>query len=330
MPQRSQSHGVRGSEDPSRSRTGPAVGRRRVVLAVLATSSLLWAKLLLAAAPAQAAGMISALSLSPQTVSNGASAVGTVTLAYADPEDTQVLLFSSDTSAATVPASITVPAGDMEATFSVATNASAPETAVTITAWVGNTNRARTLLVNPAPSGPSLSSVAVTPSSLTGGSGATGTVTFSATTDGAVVQLASSAPSIAQVPAETVVNGGAASGTFAVTTATVSTSTNVTITASHAGTTRATTITVSPGEAAATDVVRITRATYSRGWLRIEATSSNATAILSVYGPTGNFMYTMNNLGGGKYAVKRATKFPPDQVTVRSNLGGSATATVRR
>ncbi len=73
--------------------------------------------------------------------------------------------------------------------------------------------------------------------------------------------------------------------------------------------------------------MRITKAyVESAGLLTIEATSTNPNAILSVYSRAGNFMFELKNKGGGRYADQRGWVDNPQQVTVRSNFGGSATA----
>jgi hypothetical protein len=89
--------------------------------------------------------------------------------------------------------------------------------------------------------------VSVTPASVTGGSAATAPVAFNGVTNGATVQLSSSDPAVVQVPAETVVNGGASSGAFAVITSAVSASTTITITATWFAVSQTTTLTVTPG-----------------------------------------------------------------------------------
>jgi hypothetical protein len=297
-------------------------------LTLLLTLSIT-AALLVLPGVASAAGIISSVSLSPDTVRDGASSVGTVELAFPDPAPTTVLLFSGNSSVATVPATVVVPAGAMSASFPIATNAAAPPTIVQITAAVQNVPRTANLSVNAAtPAGPSLSSVSSVPSRLTGGSSATGTVTFTGPTDGAIVNLASSNPAVLQVPASTVVNGRASSGAFAVSTSAVTANTTVTITATWFGVTRTTTVTVIPGAPAAADRVAIKKATWKKGLLTIEATSTNPNAILSVFGRSGNFMFTLTNNGGGKFSDQRGFIFSPEVITVRSNFGGSATATL--
>lgn len=295
--------------------------RRVAVLAPLVVALLL-------ALPgaASAGGSISSLSLSTSQVRDGGSVTGTVTLAFADGAPTTVLLFSSDPGVASVPATVVAPAGATSVDFTISTNAAAPPTIVQIMAAVGNVPRTQNLSVNAAtPGGPSLASVSVTPTSVVGGGGATGTVRFNGTPDGALVQLSSSNPAVVQVPAETVVPGGSSTGAFAVTTSAVSASTTVTITARWFGITRTATITVTPGAPPAADRVTITKARWKRGLLTIEATSTNPNAILSVHSRSGAFMFTLTNKGGGRYADERGWVTNPEVITVRSNFGGSAT-----
>jgi hypothetical protein len=104
----------------------------------------------------------------------------------------------------------------------------------------------------------------------------------------------------------------------------------VTITATWFDVTRTTTITLTPGAAAPPDKVAITTATWKSGLLTIKATSTNPNAILSVFSPAGNFMFTLTNNGGGRYSDQRGFVDNPQQITVRSNLGGSATASTAR
>ncbi len=175
---------------------------------------------------------------------------------------------------------------------------------------------------------PVLQSVTFAPASAAGGSPATGSVRFASVTDGALVHLTSSNPAVVQVPAETVVAGGQASGSFAISTSPVSAATPVTVTATAFGATVSGTFSVPPGAPAASDVVRVTRAEWNVGILRIEATSTNPSAILSVSGADGELMFTLNNNGGGRYSIQRSWLDNPGTITVTSNLGGSATTTV--
>jgi hypothetical protein len=287
--------------------------------------------LLLFPTAAMAAGTIGGLTINPDSVRGGASTTGTVELAFPDPGPTVVRLFSADPSAAQVPVSITIPAGQTTGDFTITSNAAAaPEFVQILGATPDNGSRTHILSVNPAtPAGPSLSSVSFVPTSIVGGQNATGTVRFSAAmTQGAVVQLSSSNPAIAQVPQETVVSANTSTATFNLATSTVTAPTSVTITASWFGVSRTATITVTAGAPPAADVVRITKGSWKKGLLTIEATGSNPNAILTVFSAAGNPLFDLTNKGGGRYADQRGFVTNPVRISVRSNFGGSASATL--
>jgi photosystem II stability/assembly factor-like uncharacterized protein len=77
---------------------------------------------------------ISALSLSPTSVKGGVAVTGTVKMNGPAPSDTVVTLLSSNTLAATVPVSVTIPAGATQATFTVTTLVVKSNKTVTMTA----------------------------------------------------------------------------------------------------------------------------------------------------------------------------------------------------
>src|SRR6266568_2304754 len=115
---------------------------------------------------------------------------------------------------------------------------------------------------NPPPGSVTLLSVGVNPTSVTGGSPSTGTVTLSgpAPSYGNTVNLSSSA-SAATVPSSVTVAAGASSANFTVNTSAVTTSTSVTISASYAGATKTASLTVnasSGGTPAGTYTLTIT------------------------------------------------------------------------
>jgi hypothetical protein len=79
------------------------------------------------------------------------------------------------------------------------------------------------------------------------------------------------------------------------------------------------------------DTVSIQIAEYSSGnqQLRVEATSSNASAVLNVYVTSSNTLIgTLRNEGGGRYRADFAWPTNPQNITVRSSSGGSASRTV--
>src|SRR4051794_3020031 len=117
--------------------------RRLAPLAILTSV----AGVLLVAPPANATGIISYLSVSPDAVRGGASSTGTVLLAFPDPDPTVALLFSANPNTAAVPKTVTIPAGALEASFTITTNAAAAPDFVTITAAISNVGRTAILSV---------------------------------------------------------------------------------------------------------------------------------------------------------------------------------------
>ncbi|RMH08524.1 MAG: peptidase S8 [Armatimonadetes bacterium] len=177
------------------------------------------------------------LSLNPTSVVGGDSATGTVTLTAAAPSGGFVVnLSSSNPSVASVPSSVTVPAGATSANFTVSTATVSSSTSVTITASAGGVSRTTTLTVNPPSSSVSLQSLTISPTSVWGGSSATGTVRLSgpAPAGGVTVQLRSSS-SRATVPSTVTVPAGATSASFTIRTTSAFSITTVTITATYNG-----------------------------------------------------------------------------------------------
>ena len=80
------------------------------------------------------------------------------------------------------------------------------------------------------------------------------------------------------------------------------------------------------------DTVTITRAQFlvQRSQLTVLATDSNPAAVLTVsVTGTGEVLGTMTNLGNGNYTFKKTGIANPRNITVTSNLGGTANARVR-
>jgi hypothetical protein len=83
-----------------------------------------------------------------------------------------------------------------------------------------------------------------------------------------------------------------------------------------------------PPPPSGTDTVKVTRAEWSAGSLRVEATSTNASATLTAYNPSsGATIGTLANAGGGGFRGQFTTPLLP-KVEVRSSAGGSATGSV--
>lgn len=264
---------------------------------------------------------VSSVSLDPTSVVGGNSATGTVTLSAAAPTGgATVSLSSSDPSVAQVDPSVTVLEGQTSATFNVNTSTVSASTDVTITASYNSSSQIATLTVNPASSSVTVSSLTLNPTSVDGGTSSTGTVTLSAAapTGGASVTLTNSNTSVATVPASVTVNQGQTSASFTVTTSTVSTSTDVIITASYNSSSQSATLTVNP--------------TTSNGDFSISATPGNVTlkgsgtATYSVsIAPSNGYTGTVNLSVTGIDPSTMSASFSPAQIT---NGSGTSTLTV--
>jgi hypothetical protein len=183
------------------------------------------------------------LTLSSDAAGGNSSVTGTVNLLGAAFSGGIVIsLSSANPAVASVPATVTVPAGATSATFPVTTSTVSSTTPVVLTAsWLG-VNPTATLTVLPvAPQ-----QVTVTPTALSGGQSAAGSVILSgpAPTGGLVVSLSGSFPSAVSLPSSIIVPAGATSAPFTVTTYPVTASANVVVTASYGGCATTTTLVV--------------------------------------------------------------------------------------
>jgi hypothetical protein len=182
---------------------------------------------------------VSSLSLSPSSVVGGSSSTGTVSLNGAAPSGGITVTLSDNSSAAALPASITVAAGTTTKTFTVTTTAVASATSVTVSATY-NTTRSATLTINPG----TLASLILNPSTVIGGGTSTGTVTLNGPAPSAGATLAlSSNKTIAHVPSSVSIAANGTSASFTVTTSPVHTN-NVRISGTYLGTTRSATLTL--------------------------------------------------------------------------------------
>jgi len=190
-----------------------------------------------------AAVTLSALSLNPASVTGGGTSQGTVTLSGAAPSGGIVVSLSDNSSYASEPSSVTVPAGSTSATFTVTTSAVPASTSATISAAYGGVTRTAALTINPATV--TLSSLSLTPATVRGGYSSQGKVTLSrAAPSGGIVVSLSDNSSYAGVPTSVTVPAGSTSATFTVTTTRVYFTRTVSITARYGGVTKTATLTI--------------------------------------------------------------------------------------
>jgi hypothetical protein len=193
--------------------------------------------------------LLQSVSITPSSVPGGAAATGTVVFSAPAPAGgTSVTLSTSNSGAATVPGIVTVPSGQTSASFTVTTFAVTADTSVTISAFLDAIRSATVLVTKNALPPASLSSIILTPTSVTGGSNSQATVNLSsaAPSGGAVVALSSSNTAVATAPASVTVAAGKTSATATVTSKTVTTTATAAITATYNSVSRSATLTVTP------------------------------------------------------------------------------------
>jgi len=164
------------------------------------------------------------ITLSPAALIGGEKSTGTLTLASPAPAAGWTVPIASNNGVAS-PAACVIAGGKTTGTFTIATKPVAVVTTISIKA--GSSTTGATLTVNP----PKVTAIVLNPTSVTGGSKTTGTLTIgsAAPSSGYTITFVSS--SGAASAAACTIPGGAKTGTFSVTTLPVATLTTVKITA---------------------------------------------------------------------------------------------------
>ncbi len=243
--------------------------------------------------PTTTAPTLTSVLLDPSSVTGGSASQGMVVLSGAAPSGgSTVSLSSSNTSAATVPASVTVAAGSSSASFTVNTSAVSSTTSANITASMSGVSQSATLTVQaPPPPTVTISLLTLSPTSLVGGSSSQGTVYISsaAPSGGSSVSLSSSNTSVANVPASVTVAAGATSATFTVTTKSVTTSTSVNITGSLGGVSRSASLNVTSASAPTLSSISVNPASVMGG------SASQGSVTLSAAAPSGGAVVPLSS-----------------------------------
>jgi hypothetical protein len=188
------------------------------------------------------------LTVNPTSITGGGSAIATVRLSAPQSGATVIALSTpAPSNVATMPSSVTVPAGATSVSFTVATFPVTSQFNMNIFAdLAGSPGQQALLLIMPSPAtGPTLAAVSVNPTNVVGGNASTGTVSLSAAApSGGFAVALSDNSAAASTPASLTVPAGATSATFTVTTVAVSTSTIATVTATAGGTSRTANLTI--------------------------------------------------------------------------------------
>jgi len=237
------------------------------------------------------------LLLEPAGLVGGDSTTGRVMLSSpAPPGGLTIALASSDPTTAQVPDSVTIPGGETMAAFPIFT-AAVPSTARPVLSAIYNgVTRTATLTLWPSP----LASVSVSPVSVVGGNFANALLLLNtpAPAGGAVVALASDDPAVI-VPASVTVPEGARAAAFTVNTTPIAANNSATISASYAGATQTTALTV---RAAAFSLIKLNPPRVLGGL------NCSGRAFLSGPAPAGGVVITLKS--------SNAVATVPESVTI--------------
>jgi hypothetical protein len=245
--------------------------RWSLVAALLVIAVPAWPQVDRKLTPVLRVGLLSlkSVTLNPNSVTGGATVNGVVTMSAAAPGPVSVKIASSASQVAEVPQSVVIQQGATSATFIVQTHpvwinpsvVTSPPSAQISAQLANDPPVAVTLTVLP----PALTSLALNPASVAGGTNATGTLTLSGPAPSAGITISLSTPSSAPadrlsfasrfsgigMPAEVSIPAGATSATFTVTTHPVAASTTYQINAPWgAFVTKTATLTVTPPDVA--------------------------------------------------------------------------------
>jgi RHS repeat-associated protein len=190
-----------------------------------------------------AASALLAVNVAPASVTGSAVAIGTVTGSATSPSD-RIVALSSNSSAVSVPATVTIPGGATSVSFNVTTAPVAADTLATLTASFSQSVATGSVTVL----APQLASVSLVPSAVTSGSATTGTVTLTGPAPTAFAIDLSSNNAAAAVPASVTVAQNASSATFTATTNAGTVNATATISATWAGVTQQATLSVSQAQ----------------------------------------------------------------------------------
>lgn len=189
---------------------------------------------------------LSSLTVTPDSVVNGATAVGKVKLDTAPSSDQVVRLSATSGGSLTLPASVIVRARTTSGSFSILTRTVTSSIGATITATLNSSQKTAQLTINPPPL--VVSFLTVTPDSVISGSTAVGKVALNraAPADGQTVKLSVGPSGFLPLPASTTVQAGETSGTFNIPTVTVDSPKTVTIAATLNNSQKVALLTINP------------------------------------------------------------------------------------
>jgi len=162
---------------------------------------------------------LTAFTLSTSSVTAPATSTGTITLSAPAGNTGYKLSLASDSTSASVPATVIVPTGKSTANFTVTTTAVSTTTTANITVSDSATSIKLPLTIKP----PVLSAVVASPSAIVGGQAGIGTATLNGTAPNDITLTISSTNPNLKVTSSAVIKAGTTSGTFSIATLSVPT-----------------------------------------------------------------------------------------------------------
>ncbi len=255
-----------------------------------------------------AAASLQSAAFLASTVIGGQGATLRISLSSPAASATVVTLGSGNTNVATIAGSVQIPSGGSSVDVPVATAAVSSPTQVVFTAAAGGLTRQATLTVNPAIAA-TLTATALALNPLTGGVNTTLLVTLSqaATGAGVAVSLASGNPAVASVPPSATVPAGSSVVQVPVTTFSVSSTVQVVLTATVAGSSRPVTLTVNPP---ALSALVVNPASVSGG------TGANCTLTLSGRAPASGLRIAIGSSNQSVVSTPPSVDIPGGQSSV--------------
>ncbi len=233
----------------------------------------------------------------------GATMLGRVELAgagFAGPGGVEVSL-SSSSPAATVPATVTIPAGAIGTSFLIPTSPVTTSTIVTISAIQGGVTAQWQLTLSPSPPPDTLT---LQPASTTDGSQGVVTIPLSAVVGyDQLVRVTSSNPGVASVPQFATINASTDFGRFTIATSPVLVPTVVTISVTGGGVTRTADLTVSSNLPALT-ALTVSPTSVGGG------TNATGTVTLGSAAPSGGVAVSLGSNLPGSASVPASVTVP--------------------
>jgi uncharacterized protein (TIGR03437 family) len=277
---------------------------------------------------------LTGLSLSANPIKGGTNLTGTLTLSGMVPIDGVSVQLASNNANVQAPPAVTFTFAQTLASFPITTTAVTNAQSATITAGYGDSTATATLTVRPA------LTIQLTAAAVTGGSPVGGEVTLAETAaaGGVIVNLHSSNSVFASVPATAVVPGGQSSASFTVSTLMVNSSQAVLVSATTAGVTATSALTINPANLPSLTGLTINPAIVQGG------ITSLATITLSGPAPVGGLLVDLQSdnafaaqvpafamVPGGAPGVSvpvKTTKVSSTQtVTITATAGGISKST---